>query len=814
MIGRRDLHSSNSSRNSQAVNTDIASGKVITLVITVVFLLMLVPSLLHAQNEALRIQDENGGFGLAGESDESTDMSGAEEEDSVQPSGMDDEPVIHEPVTDEGFQTSPGQQEDIIRLMTDQPPDLQTPPGEGFDLSGMEEEPAVESEDDGDLFMLPEIEVPDFAELYDLSPAQTERMIFQRRPRATYYDEVVAGAPSPDIRMLGPLPEAREEGVEFTDFAADWIYHQKSVGMTELRGHVMIIYDTTIITCDEATLDEQNEIHRFFGEGRVFVDDADFTLECDELEIHDAEGVKMIYIYGQSTMVVYADEDAEVPGPDSRRRDRLMYALKQQDTTITFTNAEYDYENDIFDAHGGVRFEQTDKYAEGDEFHGEDETEYMHFTGNCEFYQDDGMWLYDHHVIEDEEDPPSRSDRLVRALMAVPTTVTCDEAEGEGAIGWMEMKSYDGDVVYFYQDDKHAECETFTLWYSRESDDEEAVEEGPTDLLDDSADEEVEEEEYIRPPGFGTPRLADEFPADYHPWVVGAEQFPMADQGLIVAARPVADVPDRPPAEGEGTGELTEGELPEGELPEGVGEEYFGPDRLDGGSGEDMDVMDPSESSDGEGLDLGMAPMAGAPSNIPGGQLPEFTPSDPSEVTEPVADISELTEDMLALIQGGRPPEEAGDEGRNEVIMVGNVFVRQENGDWLFDQDVIREEEETEEDIEQYRKWANGSCDYLHVWTSDEIVEATGNVFGEQDNQDVTCTFLKYMATLEMIYMLGPLTVHREDKHQLMSNEAFLFLSTNVFEALGQVQTTVMVDVEERSGEAAPEGQDEESETP
>jgi len=37
---------------------------------------------------------------------------------------------------------------------------------------------------------------------------------------------------------------------------------------------------------------EKNEIYRFFGEGRVFVDDADFTLECDELEVHDAEELR------------------------------------------------------------------------------------------------------------------------------------------------------------------------------------------------------------------------------------------------------------------------------------------------------------------------------------------------------------------------------------------------------------------------------------------------------------------------------------------------------------------------------------------
>jgi hypothetical protein len=45
-----------------------------------------------------------------------------------------------------------------------------------------------------------------------------------------------------------------------------------------------------------------------------------------------------------------------------------------------------------------------------------------------------------------------------------------------------------------------------------------------------------------------------------------------------------------------------------------------------------------------------------------------------------------------------------------------------------------------------------------------------------------------------------------------MSQEGFIFFSTKVFEALGSVQTTVMVDVEERrsqaqEGEGTEEGQ-------
>jgi len=787
MTGRQG-HQKSPIRDS-VKSADTALRKVLALIGVSLVILFILPGFLSAQEDLLRISNE-------GANTEGVDLSGYEEEESVQVSGMEDE--IAEPgeaiqlsgMGEESFELSPGV---AVETGTVDLPGPSEQPGiikpDYFELSAGEDEAG---------YALPPIEIPAFDEIYDLSPAQVESAIFSLRPTDPYYSEVVANAPSPDITLLGPIPTISEEGIEFTDVGADWIFHQKSAGLTELRGHVMIIYDTTIITCDEATLDEQGEIYRFFGEGRVFVDDSDFTLDCDELEIHDAEGEKMIYIYGQSTLVVYADEDAEPPGEDSGRRDRLMYALKQQDSTITFTNAEYDYENDIFDAHGGVRFEQTDKYAEGNEFHGENETEYMHFTGNCEFWQEDGQWLYEHRVIEDDEDPPSKSDRITRALMAVPTTITCDEAEGRGADGWLEMRSYDGNVVYFYQDDKHAECETFTVWYSRErGEDEEEVPE--------------EEDTWERPRGYGEPRLASEYPSGYLPWL--SEPWPFEE----VSRTFEIEIPE--PGEGSEP-EGTEAEI----IEEGQEEVEPGSEGADVEASEEDGEAEPEETeeevitvdleaitnSDIPGVTMdGLGPMAGAPVGS-GEWTPPGSGEGAVEDLQPVpGSLSELPEEVEEVLTGELTPEEDIEGPRNEVIMRGNVFIRQENGDWLFDYDVVREEEEDEETIEQYRKWANGSCDYLHVWTRDEIVEATGTIFGEQDNQDLACDFLRYLGKLDMLYLRGSIILHREGKHQLMSNEAFMFLSTNVFEAFGQVQTTVTVDVEE-SRNGAQEGSEEE----
>ncbi len=727
--------------------SDAASSRIIALCLIVLIILAVSPTFILAQSPSAgsppSTPTEETGDLSGSESEDAVRPSGMEPENAVQPSGMEGEASgIFTGLTDDPFQLSPGEDESITGDEMGPP----LPPG----FVPLEPLGPPPRESDDEEFMLPEIEVPDFGERVDRGPSDTGQSIFSRRPSDEFYQGVVTGAARPDISLLGPLPEMIEEGVEFTDVAADWIYHQKSVGLTELRGHVMVIYDTTIISCDEAILDEKNEIYHFFGEGRTFVDDADFTLECDELEIHDAEGEKMVYISGSSTMVVFVDEDAEEPGEDSTRRERLEYALSRQDTTITFTDAEYDYENDIFDAHGGVRFEQEDKYAQGDEFHGEGETDYMLFTGDCEFWQADGHWLYEHRLIEDEEDPPSKGDRLTRALMSVPSTITCDEAEAKGEEGWLQLRTNSGNIVYFHQDDKHAECETFTLWYSEE---EEGDGDGATGEPDEIPEPQI-------PPGFGTLRLASEFPSDYTPWETSSTPTVELPDGAE-EDEPLEEFADLPV---ESVESVEESEATEEVIVED-------------------DIVEEEESGD------------------------EFEFEFPSgETTEPggtigsLAELGELAEEYTAMAD--ELTEEDLEGPRNEILLEGNVFFRQENGDWLFEYDVIREEEESEEDIEQYRRWANGSCDTLHVWMDDEKVEALGSIFGEQDNQDLAAEFLRYVAEMDMLYLRGNIVVHREGKHQIMANEGFLFFSTNVFEALGSVRTTVTVDVEELREEA------------
>jgi hypothetical protein len=657
---------------------------VIVVSITVTIFLFLIPTVdvSYAENE-----DPSIPFG---------DLSGGDGEISIQLSGTEEEPFDLSVEDFEPFYLLPE-------------------PGEA-PYEGVQPAEEIPPEPEESEFLLPDIELLEKPELSTAQEEEPLSPIFSVRERDEFYTRIVGEAPVPDITRLGPLPDLDDDGVEFTDVAADWIYYQKSAGMTELRGHVMVIYDTTIISCDEAILDETNQVYKFFGEGRTFVDDADYTLECDEFEIHDADDEKVIFIKGQSTMVVYADDKAVEPGPDSSKRERVEYALKQQDTTITFTDAEFYYHDDIFDAHKGVRFEQDDKYAQSTEFHGENEIDYSHFSGFVEFWQANGDWLYQYKIIEPEEDPPNRNDRLTRALMSVPTTITCDEAEMFGEDGFLELRSFPGEIVYFYQEDKHAECETFSLWYTEEDKEDN---EDPNNLLEPVVPEPGPL--FTRPPGFGELKLVADFPEAYIPW------------------QPSTWVP---------------------ELPQSV---------------------HPDLSAPPVGTDFSF-------------DFPEGETDEPGGAVGQLAELGEHLEEVTA------PPDQS-DVHKNEIIMDGSVFFRQENGDWLFVYDVVREEDESEESVEQIRKWANGQCDYFQVWMDDEIVEATGNVYAEQDNQNLKCDFARYIGEFDMAYLTGSLEIFREEKNHLLSNEGFLFFTTKVFEALGEVQTTVMVDVEERTRE-------------
>ena len=128
-----------------------------------------------------------------------------------------------------------------------------------------------------------------------------------------------------------------------------------------------------------------------------------------------------------------------------------------------------------------------------------------------------------------------------------------------------------------------------------------------------------------------------------------------------------------------------------------------------------------------------------------------------------------------------------------------DVWLHQENGDWLIEGEVV-DKDESEETKEDIRKWATLTCEELIIHTDTEDAEATGEVYIEQEHQNGKADKAFYIREFDMIRLEGNVEVHREEKNTVFANEALLFMSTRIFEARGDVRTTAFIDVEEERG--------------
>ena len=71
------------------------------------------------------------------------------------------------------------------------------------------------------------------------------------------------------------------------------------------------------------------------------------------------------------------------------------------------------------------------------------------------------------------------------------------------------------------------------------------------------------------------------------------------------------------------------------------------------------------------------------------------------------------------------------------------------------------------------------------------------NVYVEQEHQNGKSDEAFYLRKFDMIHLVGNVEVQREDKNTVFAEEAFLFMTTRIFEARGNVRSTAWVDVEE-----------------
>ncbi len=125
-----------------------------------------------------------------------------------------------------------------------------------------------------------------------------------------------------------------------------------------------------------------------------------------------------------------------------------------------------------------------------------------------------------------------------------------------------------------------------------------------------------------------------------------------------------------------------------------------------------------------------------------------------------------------------------------------DVWLHQENGDWLFEAELIGEDE-SDDVKDDARKWATLTCDELVIHTDTEDAEATGSVYVKQEHQEGMSDRAFYKREYDMLHLVGNVEVQREEKNTVFAEEVFLFLTSRIFEARGNVRSTAWVDVEE-----------------
>jgi lipopolysaccharide export system protein LptA len=173
-------------------------------------------------------------------------------------------------------------------------------------------------------------------------------------------------------------------------------------------------------------------------------------------------------------------------------------------------------------------------------------------------------------------------------------------------------------------------------------------------------------------------------------------------------------------------------------------------------------------------------------------------------------EITTLEGNVLAVQKTKRAGADKAVHNEKEKIFTadGNVNAHQENGDWMVEYKIVDPKEETEDTMKDLEKPADGIADRFKMWTDTEDFEAEGNIRVWQEHQEAKMDYAKYLKAMDRLGVSGNVEVHREDKHNLFSNEGILWLTTKVYEAFGDVKSDAMLDVEKEVDKAKEEGKE------
>lgn len=322
--------------------------------------------------------------------------------------------------------------------------------------TGEEEETAAPAEEEEAERTADETDPPPYSPPGVSVRTLTPRMTEPGPPPVPHLGDLPPGRPDPEIffdpsTLPGPLPppptvtQRPAPGSRFTDIQADHLIQDRIEELLTLDGNVVVVYEDITIRAQQGLINEREESAAFWGEGGVEVESDDGLLNTLDLTLEFAEETKKLTAVGEVHAVIFAKEPQPL-APGATRRDKFTRAFRERETTLTGDVLHYWWGTREFHLWAEERplaeVLQPGRTAKARDIqYTREPAELIRLEGAVELWQENGQWLYDHDLIE------RKDSKVLKALMAVPSTVTCDfltHDEGrkltllDGAVHWVQ----------------------------------------------------------------------------------------------------------------------------------------------------------------------------------------------------------------------------------------------------------------------------------------------------------------------------------------------------------------------------------------
>ncbi|MCD6118925.1 hypothetical protein J7K50_03700 [bacterium] len=236
------------------------------------------------------------------------------------------------------------------------------------------------------------------------------------------------------VRML--VPNGR-----ITGNTTDKLYH--------IEGGLEIYYFNMVVKGDSADVDQNAETATL--KGNVFIEDPDYRINCEQMEI--AYNENWLKATGFVQFERYNLGIAQVID-GAAKRAKVLTVFKNKRTKVYCSKLEYNWETEDFSATGEVKVVQDDAVIEASEMRYDSASNAYILSGDVVMTFEKYSWLFESGIVESEDED------ILGALTKKPSTIKCDRMAINEGTGLMRctMNKDSEDRVVFNQVDKKIEC--------------------------------------------------------------------------------------------------------------------------------------------------------------------------------------------------------------------------------------------------------------------------------------------------------------------------------------------------------------------